>query len=94
MTFTVSSSVGFSPASRNRLTEYDLGRFPGDTLLDHVGRAACHAACLPRKELYEFESNTDMNLDSSAGAKVFGVLIILATLGLYWIFRGSAVIPF
>jgi hypothetical protein len=45
--------VGFSPASRARLTDYDLGRFPGDTLLDHVGRAACHAACLPRKELYE-----------------------------------------
>ncbi|MGE3843316.1 MAG: methyltransferase [Vicinamibacterales bacterium] len=46
-------NVGFSPASRNRLTDYDLGRFPGDTLLDHVGRAACRAACLPRKELYE-----------------------------------------
>ena len=45
--------VGFSPASRNRLTDYDLGRFSGDTLLDHVARAACHAACLPRKELYE-----------------------------------------
>src|SRR3954466_14253424 len=53
MPSTVSSSVGFSPASRNRLTDHDLGRFPGDTLLDHVGRAACHAACLPRKELYE-----------------------------------------
>jgi hypothetical protein len=45
--------VDFSPASRNRLTDYDLGRFPGNTLLDHVARAACHAACLPRKELYE-----------------------------------------
>ena len=45
----VSSRVGFSPASRNRLTDYDLGRFPGDTLLDHVARAACHAA-VPRKE--------------------------------------------
>ncbi len=50
---TVSSGVGFSPASRDRLTAYDLGRFPGDTLLDHVARATCHAACLPRKELYE-----------------------------------------
>ena len=39
--------------SRNRLTDYDLGRFPADTLLHHVARAACHAACLPRKELYE-----------------------------------------
>ena len=28
-------------------------RFPGETLLDRVGRAACHAGCLPRKELYE-----------------------------------------
>ncbi len=48
----------------------------------------------PRKELYEFKSNTDMNLDSSRGAKIFGTLIVLATIGLYWIFRGSAVIPF
>ena len=48
----------------------------------------------PRKELYEFKSNTDMNLDSSRGAKIFGTLIVLATLALYWIFRGSAVIPF
>ncbi len=48
----------------------------------------------PRKELYEFKSNTDMNLDSSTGAKIFGTLIVLATIGLYWIFRGSAVIPF
>ena len=53
MPSTVCSCVGFSPASRDRLTDYDLGRFPGDTLLDHVARAACHAACLPRKELYE-----------------------------------------
>src|SRR6185295_16676440 len=53
MPSTVSSSVGFSPASRNRLTDYDLARFAGDTLLDQVARAACHAACLPRKELYE-----------------------------------------
>ena len=45
--------MGFSPASRNRLTDYDLGRFPGATLLDQVARAACHAGCLPRKELYE-----------------------------------------
>ena len=48
----------------------------------------------PRKELYEFKSNTDMNLDSSRGAKIFGTVIVLATIGLYWIFRGSAVIPF
>lgn len=43
----------FSLASRGRLTDHDLGRFPGDTLLDHIGRAVCRAGCLPRKELYE-----------------------------------------
>jgi hypothetical protein len=45
--------VAFAPGSRNRLTEHDLDRFPGDTLFDRVGRAICHAGCLPRKELYE-----------------------------------------
>jgi hypothetical protein len=45
--------VRFSRSSRGRLTTRDLARFPGDTLLDRVGRAACHAGCLPRKELYE-----------------------------------------
>jgi len=45
--------VPFSPSSRARLTDHDLARFPGDTLLDRVARAVCHAACLPRKELYE-----------------------------------------
>lgn len=43
----------FSPSSRGRLTSYDLGRFPGDTLFDRLGRAVCQAGCLPRKELYE-----------------------------------------
>lgn len=43
----------FLPSSRGRLTEYDLARFPGDTLFDRLGRAICHAGCLPRKELYE-----------------------------------------
>jgi hypothetical protein len=43
----------FSPSSRARLTGYDLTRFPGDTLFDRLGRAVCHAGCLPRKELYE-----------------------------------------
>ena len=40
-------------ASRNRLTEHQLDRFPGDTLFDRVARAVCTAGCLPRKELYE-----------------------------------------
>ena len=43
----------FSHASRERLTEHDLGRFAGETLFDRIGRAVCHAGCLPRKELYE-----------------------------------------
>lgn len=45
--------VGFSPASKNRLTDYDRDRFPGATLFERVGRAVCRAGCLPRKELYE-----------------------------------------
>lgn len=43
----------FSPASRGRLTDRDLDRFPGSTLFDRLARAVCHAGCLPRKELYE-----------------------------------------
>ena len=43
----------FKPSSRGRVTERDLGRFPGQTLFDRVGRAICHAGCLPRKELFE-----------------------------------------
>jgi hypothetical protein len=45
--------VSFSHASRGRLTDRDLGRFAGTTLFDRLGRAVCHAGCLPRKELYE-----------------------------------------
>jgi hypothetical protein len=43
----------FSHASRGRLTDKDLGRFPGTTLFDRVARTVCGAGCLPRKELYE-----------------------------------------
>ena len=46
-------AVAFSRSSAGRLTARDLGRFPAETLLDRVGRAVCHAGCLPRKELYE-----------------------------------------
>ena len=42
-----------SPSSRGRLTDRDLDRFSGSTLFDRLGRAVCHAGCLPRKELYE-----------------------------------------
>ena len=45
--------VSFSPASRGRLTDRDLDRFPDNTLFHRVARAVCHAGCLPRKELYE-----------------------------------------
>ncbi len=45
--------MAFSHGSRGRLTDRDLGRFPGDTLFDRLARAVCHAGCLPRKELYE-----------------------------------------
>jgi Methyltransferase domain len=47
------TSSTFSTSSRNRLTTHDLGRFPGGTLFDRLGRAVCQAGCLPRKELYE-----------------------------------------
>lgn len=47
------SGVAFASASKNRLTAFDLHRFPGDTLFDQLARAVCHAECLPRKELYE-----------------------------------------
>ena len=45
--------MAFSPSSRARLTERDLGRFPSATLFDRLARAVCAAGCLPRKELYE-----------------------------------------
>jgi len=40
-------------SSKNRLTAKETFLFPGDTLLDKVGRAVCEAGCLPRKELFE-----------------------------------------
>ncbi len=43
----------FDRSSRGRLTHHDLGRFPGESLFDRIGRAVCAAECLPRKELYE-----------------------------------------
>ncbi len=43
----------FSISSKARLTERDLGRFPGDTVFERLARAVCRAGCLPRKELYE-----------------------------------------
>jgi hypothetical protein len=45
--------MAFSPGRRSLLTHRDVGRFPGEGLFDRVARAACAAACLPRKELYE-----------------------------------------
>lgn len=43
----------FAHGRKDRLTEYDLGRFPGDSLFDRLARVVCRAGCLPRKELYE-----------------------------------------
>jgi hypothetical protein len=43
----------FAPSSKGRLTPYDLGRFPDDTLFHRLARAVCHSGCLPRKELFE-----------------------------------------
>lgn len=43
----------FSFSSKERLTDRDLGRFPGGSLFDRLARAVCRAGCLPRKELYE-----------------------------------------
>jgi hypothetical protein len=45
--------VTFAPGGHGRLTTHDLGRFPGDTLFDRVGRVICGVGKLPRKELYE-----------------------------------------
>ncbi len=45
--------MSFTHGARTRLTEYDLGRFPGEGLFDRLARAVCRAGCLPRKELYE-----------------------------------------
>src|SRR5215471_19671851 len=51
--FGIVRRMAFSPASRARLTAYDLDRFPDGTLFHRVARAVCRAGCLPRKELYE-----------------------------------------
>lgn len=48
----------------------------------------------PRKDPYEFKSNTTLNLDSSLLAKILGTMVVLAVVVLYWIFRGDAVMPF
>jgi len=45
--------VSFSQSSRGRLTDRDLGRFPGETLFDRLGRTLCRIGVVPRKELYE-----------------------------------------
>ena len=43
----------FAPGASSRLTTYDLPRFAGPTLFDHIGRVVCGVGVLPRKELYE-----------------------------------------
>ena len=39
--------------SRNKLTPTHARLYPGDGLLDELGRALCTVHCLPRKELHE-----------------------------------------
>ena len=50
---TASTTSTFSHGAHRRLTLHDVGRFPGDTLFDRLGRAVCGVGALPRKELYE-----------------------------------------
>jgi len=45
--------MAFAHNAKGRLTVRDVGRFPSGRLFDRLGRAVCHAGCLPRKELYE-----------------------------------------
>lgn len=45
--------MSFSHGAKDRLTRHDLGRFPGDSLFDRLGRALAGVEVLPRKELYE-----------------------------------------
>lgn len=41
------------PGSRNKLSPSHARLYPGDGLLDTLGRAICAVDCLPRKELHE-----------------------------------------
>jgi hypothetical protein len=41
------------PGSRNKLSPSHVRHYPGDGLLDTLGRAICAVDCLPRKELHE-----------------------------------------
>jgi SSS family solute:Na+ symporter len=50
-------------------------------IMSVIGLFAKHA------QPVEFEHNTNMDLTSSKGAKMWGIIVILVTLLLYWIFR-------
>jgi hypothetical protein len=43
----------YARSTKTRLTEFDLARFPEDTLFHRIARTICAAGCLPRKELFE-----------------------------------------
>lgn len=45
--------MSFSHGAKDRLTHHDLGRFPGDSLFERLGRTLAGVEVLPRKELYE-----------------------------------------
>lgn len=40
-------------SSKSRLTERQMGEFPGETMFDRIARAVCSAGTLPAKELFE-----------------------------------------
>lgn len=49
----VRQAVVHGPGSRNKLSPSHARHYPGDGLLDTLGRAICAVDCLPRKELHE-----------------------------------------
>ena len=61
------------PGSRNKLSPSHAQHYPGDDVLDTLGRAICAVDCLPRKELHEaWEMATRVRtwLASTATARV------------------------
>lgn len=48
-----SAELVHGPGSRNKLSPSHARHYPGDGLLDTLGRAICAVDCLPRKELHE-----------------------------------------
>lgn len=51
--YIVRAELVHGPGSRNKLSPSHARHYPGDGLLDVLGRAICAVDCLPRKELHE-----------------------------------------